>query len=78
MPSHRQIKGGAARLKAGRDAAQPHNAQRHITTQHHHNNHHSNTMSSEAVGSKRKARDSAPFDPPRQPHALGSGSGSER
>ena len=33
-------------------------------------------MSSEAVGSKRKARDSAPFDPPRQPHALGSGSGS--
>ena len=33
-------------------------------------------MSSEAVGSKRKARDSAPFDPPRQPHALGSGSAS--
>ena len=33
-------------------------------------------MSSEAVGSKRKARDSAPFDPPRQPHALGSSSGS--
>ena len=49
-------------LEGRRDPAQQ---QHHSTTGHRRNNHHSNTMSSEAAGSKRKARDSAPFDPPR-------------